>query len=135
VPPASRGLYNELQFCGKLHGWYQKSRIYVLLGILDPNSMKRMPGGIKYGGHHTLMTPLLRRQPISNTNAVTPPSSACVYLALPCGPNFVGLCMFDLSMSKHSGFADVLAYHISHASWPKFSLHSCPHTLCLLAII
>ena len=47
--------------------------------------------------------PLLRELTILNTNATTPPSLGWVYSG---GPNFVGLFIIHLSMSKLSCFAD-----------------------------
>jgi hypothetical protein len=42
-------------------------------------------------------------------NTTTTPSLGQVYIALPCDPIIVGLCIVHLSMSELSGFADEYA--------------------------
>jgi hypothetical protein len=56
-PPGRQGLYNEFQFCGKLYGLNQKGGTYVLVDILVPIFVEKIPWGRNGGDHHILVPP------------------------------------------------------------------------------
>jgi hypothetical protein len=65
-----------------------------------------MPGERKDGGYHVLVPPLLRALTILNRNTMTPSSLGQNNIALPCGPNFVGLLYTSRNFSREVARGD-----------------------------
>jgi hypothetical protein len=61
-------------FRSTLYRWHQKAGTYILVDIVVPIFVERLPGMRKGGGHHVAVPPLLRELTILNTNTTTPPS-------------------------------------------------------------
>ena len=78
-------LYNECQFTQQIaYSALKSSDLYIVVLIF----VMTIPGMRKGGGHHIVVSPLLRELTILNTNTMMLPSLGLVYSALLCGPEF-----------------------------------------------